>query len=85
VFSGGFKRSSRFGTRHGRQVSVRFGGHEDAGLSEVSIAVPCREFEAKSRRVEVRSGPDGLVLARRKAAPSDWLCDLWLAERLVAD
>ena len=73
------------GTRHGRQVAVRFGGHEGAGQSEVSIAVACHEFEAKSRRVEVRSGRAGLVVARRKAAPGDWLCDLWLAERLVAD
>lgn len=73
------------GERHGRRVAIRFGGHEDAGLSEVSIAVPCRGFEAKSKRVEVRSGPEGLVIVRRKAGSGDWLCDLWLAERLVAD
>ncbi len=72
------------GERHGRAVAVRFGGHEDAGHSEVSIATPCHEFEAESKRVAVRGGPDGLVVARRKAAPGDWLCDLWLAERLLA-
>ena len=73
------------GERHGRRVTVRFGGHEDAGHSEVAIAEPCRAFEAKSKRVEVRSGPDGIVVSRRKAGQGDWLCDLWLAERLAAD
>lgn len=73
------------GERHGRRVAVRFGGDEDAGHSEVEIAVPCSVFEAKSKRVEVRSGPEGLVVSRRKAAPDDWLCDLWVAERLLAD
>ena len=73
------------GERHGRRVAVRFGGHEDAGLSEVAISTPCHEFEAESKRIAVRSGPDGLVIARRKAAQGDWLCDLWLAERLLTD
>lgn len=73
------------GKRHGRQVTVRFGGHEDAGLSEVAIAVPCRDYEAKSKRIAVRGGPEGLVVSRRKAKPGDWLCDLWLAERLLSD
>jgi hypothetical protein len=72
------------GERHGRRVAVRFGGHEDAGRSEVEIAAPCNAFEAKSKRVEVRSGPEGLLISRRKAAPNDWLCDLWVAERLLA-
>lgn len=73
------------GERHGRQVTIRFGGHEDAGLSEVWIAAPCLEFEAKSKRVEVRSSPEGLLISRRKAGQGDWLRDLWLAERLLAD
>lgn len=73
------------GERHGRQVQVRLGGHEDAGHSEVLVAAPCREYAASSKRVEVRSGPDGIVVSRRKAGRSDWLCDLWLAERLAAD
>lgn len=72
------------GERHGRAVAVRFGGHEDAGHSEITIAAPCQEFAAESKRVSVRSGPDGIVVSRRKAAPGDWLCDLWLAERLLA-
>lgn len=73
------------GERHGHRVAVRFGGHEDAGHSEVEIAAPCNAFEAKSKRVEVRSGPEGIVISRRKAAPDDWLRDLWVAERLLGD
>ena len=72
------------GERHGRRVAVRFGGHEDAGHCEVELAAPCHAVEANSKRVEVRSGPAGLVISRRKAAPGDWLCDLWVAERLLS-
>jgi hypothetical protein len=72
------------GNRHGRRVTVRFGGHEDAGHSEVAVAVPCQEFEAGSKQVTVQSGPEGIVVSRRKAHPGDWLCDLWLAERLAS-
>jgi hypothetical protein len=72
------------GERHGRRVTVRFGGHEDSGLSEVEVTTPCHEFEAKSKRVAVRSGPEGIVVSRRKAQPGEWLCDLWLAERLAS-
>jgi len=72
------------GNRHGRPVTVRFGDEEDAGHSEVTVAVPCREFEAESKRLVVRSGPEGLVVSRRKARPGDWLCDLWLAENLAS-
>ena len=72
------------GERHGRQVTIRFGGHEDAGLSEVEIAAPCHEFEARSKRVAVRSGSEGVVVSRLGAHQGDWLCDLWLAERLAS-
>lgn len=73
------------GERHERTVAIRFGDEEDAGHSDVSIVAPCRTYRAESKLVTVRSGPDGLVVSRRKAAPGDWLCDLWLAERLLAD
>lgn len=73
------------GERHGRRVTVRLGGHEEAGHSEVEVAAPCRSFAAKSKRVEVRSGAEGIVVSRPKARPGDWLCDLWVAERLASD
>jgi hypothetical protein len=72
------------GRRHGRAVSVRIGGHEGAGASEVTVAEPGAEFAAASERVEVRSGPEGIAVIRKKGGPRDWLCDLWLAERLAA-
>jgi hypothetical protein len=73
------------GKRHGRAVSVRLGGHEDAGTSEVIVAEPgCHEFQVKSKRLEVSSGPDGVLVRRRKGGQQDWLGDLWLAERLAS-
>lgn len=100
------------GERHGREVMVRLGGHEDAGTSEVIVAAPGPEWSARSRdgrvrpgdgapngivaalkavpnsvrwkRVELNGGGDGVVVTRKKGAQQDWLCDLWLAERLAA-
>jgi hypothetical protein len=72
------------GQRHGRRVVVRIGGHEDAGTSEVYVAEPSAEYVGASKRIEVRSGPEGILLTRTKGDPRDWLCDLWLAERLAA-
>jgi hypothetical protein len=72
------------GERHGRPVAVRLGGHEDAGTSEVHVGGACNEYQVRSKRVEIRSGPEGIAVVRRKGKPADWLCDLWLAERLAA-
>jgi hypothetical protein len=99
------------GERHGHRVTVRLGGHEEAGRSEVMVAAPAAEFEARSRdgriraadgapeaivatlkgvpssvrwkRVEVAGGGAGIVVTRKKGEQRDWLCDLWLAERLA--
>ena len=35
------------------------------------------------KRVEVESGPAGIVVTRKAGGQSDWLADLWLAERLA--
>jgi hypothetical protein len=100
------------GERHGRQVAVRLGGHEDAGTSEIYIGGAGPEFGARSRdgrvrgqdevpaaiaaalaavpnstrwrRLEVSGGGEGIVVTRKKGEQRDWLCDLWLAERLAA-
>jgi hypothetical protein len=68
------------GERHGRRVVVRLG----SGDGEVSVAEPSRQYEAASKRISVRSGPDGIVVTRKGGAQGDWLCDLWLAERLAS-
>jgi len=67
------------GERHGRPVSVRLGD----GSSEVTVGEPSRAFAAKSRKLQVESGPEGIVVARKGGAQADWLCDLWLAEHLA--
>jgi hypothetical protein len=100
------------GERHGRQVAVRLGGHEDAGVSEVHVSGAVPEFSARARdgrvrapdgapaaiekvlaavpnstrwkRLEVSGGAEGIVLTRKKGEQRDWLCDLWLAERLAS-
>lgn len=67
------------GERHGRPVSVRLGD----GRSEVAVSEPCHEFAAKSKRLAVESGPEGIVISRKGGEQSAWLCDLWLVERLA--
>jgi hypothetical protein len=99
------------GERHGRRVTVRLGGHEDAGTSAVNVVAPGPEWSARSRegrvrpgdgapeavaailravpgserwkRVTLSGGPEGIVVTRKKGQQGDWLCDLWLAERLA--
>jgi hypothetical protein len=67
------------GARHGRPVSVRL----DDKSSEVSLREPCEEYAAASKRVRIESGPEGITVTRKGGEPADWLCDLWLAERLA--
>jgi hypothetical protein len=99
------------GERSGHRVSIRLGGEERAGASEVSVASPTPEFNAKSRdgrvrpddgapekvvdalqgvpnstrwkKVAIAGGPGGIKVVRKSGEQSDWLCDLWLAERLA--
>lgn len=100
------------GERQGYKATVRFGGYEEAGVSQVVVAAPSPEWSAKSRdgrikpaegapegivstlrklknstrwnNLEVAAGPEGITIDRKKAKQGDWLCDLWLAERLTS-
>ncbi len=54
-------------------------GAPDAVLAALK-AVPS---SIRWKRVEVSAGPEGIVVIRRKGEQRDWLCDLWLAERLA--
>lgn len=47
-----------------------------AALEAVSSAV-------RWKRVEVQAGAERIVVTRKNAEQQDWLCDLWLAERLA--
>jgi hypothetical protein len=35
------------------------------------------------KKVVVEGGPEGIVITRKGGEQADWLCDLWLAERLA--
>jgi len=100
------------GERNGRHVSIRLGGEERSGASEVSVTTAAPEFSARSRdgrvrpadgapeavvaalksvpnstrwkKVTVAGRPEGIKVVRKGGEQSDWLCDLWLAERLAA-
>jgi hypothetical protein len=52
--------------------------------AEVAAALRAVPASTRWKRVEARGGPDGIVVARKGGGPSDWLCDLWLAERLAS-
>lgn len=67
------------GERHGRRVSIRLGDK----TSEVSVLEPCKEYSATSKRVRVESDAEEITVTRKGGKPADWLCDLWLAERLA--
>jgi hypothetical protein len=99
------------GERHGHRVSVRLDSTETATRSEVTVASPTPEFEAKARdgkvrppkdapeaiaaalnsvpasaswkKVKAEGGREGIVVERKGGDQTDWLCDLWLAERLA--
>jgi hypothetical protein len=36
------------------------------------------------KRVSAEGGAEGIVVTRKKGEQNDWLCDLWLAERLAS-
>ncbi len=51
-----------------------------AAVVEALRAVP---NSTRWRKVAVKGGPAGVVVARKGGEQSDWMCDLWLAERLA--
>jgi len=59
------------GERHGRQVAVRLGGHEDAGTSEIYVSGAVPEFSARSRdgRVPARDGAPAAIEAALATVP----------------
>jgi hypothetical protein len=52
-----------------------------AAIEAVLDAVPA---STRWKRLEVEGGPEGIAVVRKKGDPRDWLCDLWLAERLAS-
>jgi hypothetical protein len=64
-----------------RDGRVRAGEAVPARIEGALDAVP---NSTRWKRLEVNGGPDGIVVVRKKGEPRDWLCDLWLAERLAS-
>ncbi len=51
-----------------------------AAIAEALDAVP---NSTSWKKVSVEGGPGGIVVRRKGGEQADWLCDLWLAERLA--
>lgn len=64
-----------------RDGRVRAGGSAPAAIAAALRAVP---NSTRWKRLTVSGGPEGIVVTRKGGEQSDWLCDLWLAERLAA-
>ncbi len=66
-----------------RDGRVRAGKGDEipAEIAETLKAVP---NSTRWKGVKVEGGPDGIIVTRRGGEQADWLCDLWLAERLAS-
>jgi hypothetical protein len=73
VASPEFKAKSRDG-------KVRPGDEVPAAIAESMRSIP---NSTRWKKLTVEGGPEGIVVSRKSGAQADWLCDLWLAERLA--
>ncbi len=64
-----------------RDGKVRPPKDAPAAVADALGAVP---NSTRWKKVEVEGGPEGIVVSRKGGQQADWLCDLWLAERLAA-
>jgi hypothetical protein len=67
-------------TARSRDGRVRPG---DGAPAEIVAALAEVPNSTRWKRLEIEAGPEGLLLTRKKGDARDWLCDLWLAERLA--
>ncbi len=66
-------------SRDGR-VRPAKGAELPATIAAALEAVP---NSTRWKKLEVEGGPEGIVVSRKGGQQADWLCDLWLAERLA--
>jgi hypothetical protein len=52
--------------------------------AEVAAALQAVPNSTRWKSLKVEGGPEGIVVIRVGGEQSDWLCDLWLAERLAS-
>ena len=64
-----------------RDGRVRPADGAPAAIVAALAAVP---NSTRWKQVKAEGGPEGIVVTRKGGEPSDWLCDLWLAERLAS-
>lgn len=57
---------------------------KDGAPMAIEAALAAVPNSTRWKRLEVSAGEQGIVVVRRKGEQGDWLCDLWLAERLAA-
>jgi hypothetical protein len=63
-----------------RDGKVRPGEDVPAPLAAALKAMP---NSTRWKKLTVEGGPEGIVVTRKGGAQAEWLCDLWLAERLA--
>jgi hypothetical protein len=63
-----------------RDGKVRPGDDVPASFATALRAMP---NSTRWKRLTVEGGPGGIVVSRKGGEQADWLCDLWLAERLA--
>lgn len=63
-----------------RDGKVRPGDDVPAPFAAALKAMP---NSTRWKKLTVEGGPEGIVVARKGGLQADWLCDLWLAERLA--
>jgi hypothetical protein len=78
VYVGGGAPEFSARSRDGR---VRLQNGAPAAIETALAAVP---NSTRWKRLEINGGAEGIVVIRRKGKQRDWLCDLWLAERLAS-
>ena len=64
-----------------RDGKVRPGEEVPAAIAESLRSMP---NSTRWKKLTVEGGPKGVVVSRKGGAQADWLCDLWLAERLTS-
>jgi hypothetical protein len=55
----------------------------DGAAESIVAALQAVPNSTRWKKVTVEGGPDGIEIVRKGGAQADWLCDLWLAERLA--
>jgi hypothetical protein len=56
----------------------------DGTAAEIVAALEGLPNSTRWKKLVVEGGAEGIVVTRKGGAQGDWLCDLWLAERLAA-